>query len=84
VFGRAFWNEELSIDQQEIDVILECLGVKAVAERCPWYSRCSQSDLGLSMISKKGIRAAWVGVWGRGIEMSFKNKKRCCFVSRGA
>jgi len=30
VFGRAFWNEELPLDQQEIDEIPEYFGVKAV------------------------------------------------------
>ncbi len=30
MFGRAFWNEELPLDQQEIDEIPEYFGVKAV------------------------------------------------------
>ena len=49
MFGGALWNKQLSIDEQGTGEILEVLGVNAIAERCPFHTGSSQSDLGLPM-----------------------------------
>lgn len=56
MFAIRLWNEQLSIDQQEINQTFQYFGIKAVAQRCPLNAGIGQGLLGLPVFGKN-----WVG-----------------------